>query len=212
MDAEVHEERLAGITGGGIDGNERLTGATGVVLIVLLAAIGVTILRIRSLTSAHLFLGLMLIPPVALKMASTGYRFARYYTRDPTYRARGAPSTALRLIAPVVVLSTIAVFATGVALLIAGPGAAGYLRALHKASFVVWIGFTAIHVLGHLPDLQKTFLTEGAGRVQYNSLAAGGVGRAISLAGVLLAGIVIAILLVPHFGGWSHLEAFRRDH
>jgi hypothetical protein len=212
MDGEVREQRVGGIVGGGIDGNERLTGATGLVLIVLLAAIGVTILRIGSLTSAHIFIGLALIPPVTLKLASTGYRFARYYTRNPTYRDRGAPATPLRLIAPIVVVSTVAVFATGVALLIVGPDAAGYLRALHKASFIIWIGFTAIHVLGHLPDLRKTFLISRAGRVQYNDLAAGRTGRVISLIGALVAGIVIAILLIPHYGAWSHFQALVHDH
>lgn len=34
----------------------------------------------------------MLIGPVALKLASTGYRFARYYTHSPPCRQRGAPA------------------------------------------------------------------------------------------------------------------------
>jgi len=45
-------------TGGGPDGNEQLTAVTGVVLIVLLAALGITILRIGQLTWPHFFLGL----------------------------------------------------------------------------------------------------------------------------------------------------------
>lgn len=200
------------LTGGGTSGNERLTGATGILLVVLLAAIGVTLLRLSSLISVHLFIGLVLVPPVALKMASTGYRFARYYTADPVYRERGAPPLALRLIAPIVIVSSVAVLATGVALLFVSPDSAGILRGLHKASFVVWVVFTAIHVLGHLPDLQKTFLIERGGRVEYNELAAGRTGRIISLVGALVAGVVLAIVLVPHFGAWSHFEAFRHGH
>jgi len=64
---------------GGVDGNGWLTTATGIVLIVLLAVLGVTIVRIGQLIWLHLFLGLLLVGPVALKLASTGYRFARYY-------------------------------------------------------------------------------------------------------------------------------------
>jgi hypothetical protein len=200
------------LTGGGTASNERLTAATGILLIALLAAIGVTILRIGPLISPHLFIGLMLIPPVALKMASTGYRFMRYYTSDPVYREKGAPPMALRLIAPIVVASSVAVLATGVALLFVGPDSAGILRGLHKASFIVWVAFTAIHVLGHLPHIQKTFLTEHGGRFEYNSLAAGRTGRLISLAGALVAGAVLAIVFIPHFGAWSHFEAFRHHH
>lgn len=200
------------LTGGGTAGNERLTAATGILLVLLLAVIGVTLLRLSSLISVHLFVGLLLIPPIALKLASTGYRFMRYYTSDPAYRKRGAPPLLLRVSAPVVVASTIAVLATGVALLFVGPESPGILRELHKLSFIVWVAFTALHVLGHLPDLQKTFLTERGGRIEYNKLAAGRTGRAISIAGALLAGVVLAILLVPHYGAWSHFEAFHHHH
>jgi hypothetical protein len=196
---------------GGTLGNERLTAATGILLVVLLAVIGVTLLRLRSLISVHLFIGLVLIPPVALKMASTGYRFTRYYTADRVYRERGAPPLVLRLIAPIVIASSIAVLATGVALLFVGPDSAGILRALHKASFIVWVAFTSLHVLGHLPDLQKTFLTRRGDRFEYNHLAAGRTGRIISIAGALIAGVVMAIVLIPHYGAWSHFETFHHN-
>lgn len=199
------------LTGGGVDGNERLTAATGVLLVALLAALGLTILRIGPLISEHLFIGLLLIPPIALKLGSTGYRFVRYYTSDPVYRERGAPPAALRMMAPIVVLTSLAVFATGVALLATGPDGTGTLRGLHKASFVAWIAFTSLHVLGHLPDVQKTFLTKHEGRVEYNDLAAGRAGRTIALVGALLGGAVLAIVLIPHFGAWSHYEIFRVD-
>jgi hypothetical protein len=76
---------------GGTDGNERLTATTGVLLLLLLAAEGVTILFIRPLLSLHMFLGVLLIPPVALKFASTAYRsFAT------TRRIRATGSKVLR--------------------------------------------------------------------------------------------------------------------
>ena len=67
-----------------------------------------------------------MIPPIALKMASTGYRFVRYYTSNPAYRERGTPPILLRVSAPVVVASTLVVLGTGVALLFVGPESAGY--------------------------------------------------------------------------------------
>ena len=200
------------LTGGGTAGNERLTAATGSLLILLLAVIGVTLLRMRSLISVHLFVGLLLIPPIALKLASTGYRFMRYYTSNPSYRKRGAPSILLRVSAPVVVASTLAVLVTGIALLFVGPASTGVLRELHKLSFIVWAAFTALHVLGHLPDLQKTFLTKRGGRIEYNQLAAGRTGRVISIASALLAGVVLAIVLIPHYAAWSQFEVFRHHH
>src|SRR5438309_3777008 len=131
------------------DGNERLTAASGAVLFLLLPAEGVTILSIGQLLSVHVFIGMLLIPPVALKLGSTGWRFARYYRGSRPYREKGPPLLPLRLLAPVVVASTLAVFLTGIGLLVQGPGR-GILLGLHKASFVVWLVATGAHVLAHV--------------------------------------------------------------
>src|SRR5665213_1745779 len=112
--------RTRGWLAGGTEGNERLTTLAGLLLIVLLAVLGVTIIRIGQLLWLHLFLGLVLIGPLLLKLASTGYRFMRYYTRDAAYRRKGPPAPALRLLAPLVVLFSVLVFATGVVLLLLG--------------------------------------------------------------------------------------------
>src|SRR5690349_20835411 len=113
--AEGRRDRL-----GGTAGNRLLTSATGLVLALLLAAEGITILWMGGLRTEHMFIGLVLVGPLALKLASTGYRFARYYTRAPRYRAEGPPLLPLRLVAPVLVATTLAIFASGVALLLIG--------------------------------------------------------------------------------------------
>jgi integral membrane sensor domain MASE1 len=71
---------------GGTAGSELLTAATGAVLIALLAVIGVTIVSLTRLLWIHLVVGMLLIGPLALKLASAGYRFARYYTANPRSR------------------------------------------------------------------------------------------------------------------------------
>lgn len=171
---------------------------------ILLAALGVTILRIRPLLSEHMFLGILLIGPVALKMASTGYRFVGYYTANSHYRSKGAPPATLRLLAPIVVASTVAVFASGVALLLEGPSSRGSLLLIHKASFFVWIAVTAIHVLGHLSDLPRALNTRHEIQPELDRYGTGRAGRVLSLCGALAAGAVVAILYVPQFGPWLH--------
>ena len=76
---------------GGVAGNERLTALTGVVLLGGFAVEGVTILRIGRLLTLHFFVGMLLIGPVLLKIGSTGYRFARYYTGAPRTCVGGRP-------------------------------------------------------------------------------------------------------------------------
>jgi hypothetical protein len=146
-------QRLKRLFIGGSAGNEQLTAAVAAVLIALLAVEGATILRIQSLLNVHAFVGMLLIPVIGLKLASTGWRMVRYYRRGEEYVLRGPPHVALRvLVAPLVIVSTIFVFGTGVALL-AVDQTQGTLVGLHKASFVVWLGATGIHVLAHLVEL-----------------------------------------------------------
>jgi hypothetical protein len=187
---------------GGTEGNERLTVLAGLLLIVLLAALGITILNLGGLLWLHLFLGLLLIGPVALKMASTGYRFMRYYTRDRAYRIKGPPIAPLRLLAPLVVGLTVLVFASGVVLLFIGPDSS--LRpdafTVHKVSFILWIGATALHVLGHLPEVGRYLQTGGASR---RALIPGGTGRWLSLGTALVLGLVLAVALIPDFSTWT---------
>jgi len=204
--------RAERLTGGGTTGNERLTAATGATLIVLLAVIGVTILRIRPLLSVHLFVGMLLIPPVVLKMTSTGYRFVRYYTANPSYRRKGPPPALLRMIAPAVLISTVVVLASGVALLFAGPQSRGTLLPIHKASFIVWTACTALHVIGHLPKLPRALRADYGRSARFSSDVTGRAGRVLSLAGALLAGVVLAILVIPDFGPWLHASGLFHPH
>lgn len=140
----------------GVEANARLTATTGILLFFLLFFEGITVVAIGPLLPWHIGIGLALIPPVALKLGSTGWRFVRYYLRDRRYRAVGPPHPLLRVLGPLVVVSTAALLGSGVALWLAGPQA-GSLRALHKATFVVWLILMGVHVLAHL--LRATRLT-----------------------------------------------------
>jgi len=193
---------------GGVDGNERLTAASGGLLFLLLAAEGVTILFIRPLLSVHVFIGMLLIPPVALKLASTGWRFVRYYGGAPEYRRRGPPLLPLRLLAPVVVAATIAVFASGIALLVIGPHR-GFVVGLHKASFVVWLAATGLHVLAYLPRVPALVASDWRGGV---GAVRGSFARRLLMAGTLVAGAILAVATVRYAGPWAHFVRFRHDH
>jgi hypothetical protein len=204
--AQARRSPLRRLIAGGTHGNEQLTAATSLVLLVLLGLLGVTIVQIGALLNVHMFVGMLLIGPIALKMASTGYRFVRYYAANPRYRAKGPPPTALRLIAPIVVLSTIVVFASGVALLLAGPGSRGTLTPLHKASFIVWLVFVAPHVLGHLVELPSALRSDRVAGRPWDDHGSGRAARAITVAGALVGGLVLALLVESQFGPWSHVH------
>jgi hypothetical protein len=179
---------------GGAHGNARLTALAGAVLLVLLAVEGATIPFLRSLLSVHIFVGMLLLGPVALKLASTGYRFARYYGRARGYVELGPPAPLMRvLVAPILVLSTLTLFGTGVVLLVSPHR--GTILGLHKASFVVWFGACGIHVLAYL---LRTFRHLVDGRV------AGERARVVLLLAAVGAGVVVAALTYPLAAPWLH--------
>ncbi len=181
------------------EANARLTSWAGLVLFVLLAAQGVTILRIHRLGAAHVVIGFALLGPLVVKLGSTGWRFARYYSGDAEYSRAGPPQVLLRVLAPVVLASTIAVFGSGVALLAVRPGHGSFLLLLHKASFIIWFGATAVHVLAYLgPALQRS-VADLAGRGPARALASRRVRAA-----VLGASVVIGFVAAVPALGWAH--------
>jgi hypothetical protein len=181
--------------GGGTAGNEQLVATVGVVLIVLFAVVGVTILRIHRLLAAHMFVGILLAGPVGLKLGATGYRFARYYAGDRAYRRKGPPKLSLRLLAPVLVLSTLSLFLSGLVLMLEGASRSPRFMLLHKASFVIWIAVAGLHVLSHLPRVGKSLR---AVRGSHLAGAPGAAGRRAAVAGAVATGLVLAIVLSAH--------------
>jgi hypothetical protein len=187
-------------TSGGVAGNERLTAMTGTVLLILFAAEGVTILRVHRLLTLHFFLGMLLLGPVTLKVCSTVYRFARYYTGAAPYRRKGPPAPLLRLLGPLVMATSLAVLGTGVALAVVGPGNYQWL-ALHKLSFLAWFGVMAIHVLVYAPRLPQ-ILTGGNAMQRGAAVLGGRAARWLLLAASLAAGVAIALSTVHLAAHW----------
>jgi hypothetical protein len=191
---------------GGPAGNARLTAWTGAVLLVLLAVEGVTVLDIHGLISWHIVVGIVLIPPALLKTASTGWRILRYYTGSRPYRQAGPPPMLLRALGPLVVVATLAVLASGTALIVIGPaasrrplpGTAGTaLDALmiHKATFVVWFGVTALHVLGRLVPALRLTVPWRAPAVPGRFWRGGAI--LLTMAAAVVAGVIVLAAVAP---------------
>jgi hypothetical protein len=185
---------------GGTDGNEILTSGAAVVLTLLLAAEGITILRMGGLRVEHMFIGMLLIGPLLLKLGSTGYRFARYYTGARPYREKGPPLLPLRLLAPILVLTTIAVFVTGITLMVVGHKS-GTILLVHKVSFIVWGACFAIHFLSYLPRVLRSLGADwGAAR---RTAVPGSAARAALVAVSLGGGAALALAVLPLIDGYA---------
>jgi hypothetical protein len=182
----------------GVQGNEQLTALTGTVLLAGFALEGLTLLALGRLLTLHMFLGVLLIGPVLLKIGSTGYRFVRYYSGSEGYVRKGPPAPIPRVLGPVVVLTSLAVLGTGVALALAGREIGPWLF-LHKASFVLWFGAMTLHVLTYAWRVPRILLSSHGAAARP---ARGGT--RLLLVGVSLGGgLVLALLVMRLAAGWT---------
>ena len=193
--------------GGGPAGNARLTAVTGLVLLAGFVAELVTLLDVSGLIDWHVAIGVLLVPPALLKTASTVWRMIRYYAGSQVYRASGPPPMLLRLLGPVVVLSTLGLLGSGLALIALGPDASRHtlVRALgqrvdaitvHQAFFACWSVATGLHVLARLAPAMAL-----AGR---RSAVPGGRRRFAAVAVTLAVAAIAAVLLLGAAAAWPH--------
>ena len=188
----------------GVLGNEKLTAMTGTILLLGFFVEGLTVLEVRRLLFVHILVGALLIGPVLLKIASTGYRFVRYYTRAQPYVRKGPPAPVLRVLGPLVIATSLAVLGTGIALVVAGPGNGNWLF-LHKVSFILWFGVMTVHVLNYAPRLPRMLAARsgGPGGAAAAEAVPGSAARWLALTVSLAVGIVVAAVALHLSTSWD---------
>ena len=148
------------------------------------------LLGVHTFMSVHVFVGLALIPPVLLKLGSTAWRFARYYTRSRPYVALGPPQVAMRVLAPLFVAATIVLFGSGVAMGLVHGQALDWARRLHGPASVVWLALLGLHVLVYFTRAVRRTAEDAA--PEQRSRARGAAIRGLALAAAIVSGVVIA--------------------
>lgn len=187
----------------GVVGNERLTALTGAILFVLFLVMLVSTANLQTLLPLHIFVGVLLTGPVIVKLGSTGYRFVRYYTKSPAYVRSGPPRLPLRVLGPLLIITTLTVIVSGIGLVVVGPAQSSLLRLLHSVSVILWLSLIAIHVGAYLP---RTFRWVADEWKQHPAEQAPGRGLRLGVIfGALFAGIAAALLLFPGAAPWVAL-------
>jgi hypothetical protein len=203
---------------GGPAGNALLVAWTGGVLLVLVVAQLLTLLDVGGLIDWHVGIGALLIPVALLKTGATGWRILRYYTGGQAYRVAGPPPLLLRVLGPLVVVSTLSLLASGVWLVAAGEengrrlsftalGRPVDLATLHQGLFWVFAVLTGLHVLARL--VPAVVLTTGIARRGAGAVP-GGRRRALAVAVTGVVSVGTVVLLLPLADGW-HGDDDQRD-
>jgi hypothetical protein len=138
------------------------------------------------------------LPLVLLKLASTGYRAVRYYAGTGRYRQAGPPRPFLRLLAPVLVVSTVVLFLSGVVMWV-DHSRAGLWSTLHTDAAVVFCAVVAIHLLAYLPGAWRTARAARSGRedAALDRPARTAARRRGAVLGAVVVGLVLAVATVP---------------
>jgi len=182
----------------GVIGNERLTALAGAILLVLLLIELLSVVYLRALMSIRVAVGVVLALPLMVKLASTGYRFVRYYTGSAGYVQRGPPSLPLRLLAPILVAVTLILMASRIGLIAVGPTAPGPLLAVHNVSALVWLPLTAIHTVAYVVRVPRIAAPD---LVAATPIPGRNLRLAASL-GSLVLGAFGALVLLPAAAPW----------
>jgi hypothetical protein len=179
-------------------GNARLVALTGAALLVLLPIPYGSALFLDALWRVHYFSALLLIPLLVAKLAGTGWRALRYYRRDPGYRADGAPHPIPRITAPILVASTLVLFASGVEMMF-GADRFGPWSTVHNDAAFIFTGALGLHLLAHLWDTPAEVAADVApvlvsGRFRDVPLARRRVAATVA---AFVIGLTVAAIAIP---------------
>jgi hypothetical protein len=207
---------------GGPAGNAGITAWTGLFLLVLILVEVVTLLDVRGLISWHIVVGTLLVPFALLKTATTMWRVGRYYSGYQPYRSAGPPPTLLRILGPLVVITTLAELGSGLALIALGPTASRQVLftalgqridtlTLHQALFFPFAAATGLHILGRtVPAIVQVSGRRQRDRSSRHTVP-GGSWRTAALFVTLVAAAVTAALILSASSGWKHDRASHPD-
>ncbi|MCU1492725.1 MAG: hypothetical protein JWO62_489 [Acidimicrobiaceae bacterium] len=186
-----------------VEANARLTSAAGAVLLVLFCVeIATVALGVTGLLTLHVMIGLLLAPPLFLKIASVSWRLLQYYRHDPQYQRRGPPPPALRALGPVLLLATLVLLSSGITLLLAPSARDGSMRHIHSVSFYLWLVLVLVHVVAHIGDLRRVAPRDLARRTRAG--VPGALLRQAFILASLAVGLVLALSLVSRVGAYRH--------
>jgi hypothetical protein len=177
--------------------NARLVAMSGLALLVLLPVPYATALNLDVLWRVHYFSGLLLIPLLVVKLAGTGWRAVRYYLGDRGFREDGPPHPMPRITAPILVLSTLVLFLSGVEMLF-GADRFGPWSTIHNAAAIIFTGALGLHLLAHLWDTPTEVAADLApSRVPTQVRVPGSRRRVLITTVAFVAGLTLATAAMP---------------
>lgn len=187
--------------------NSRLTALLGVVLLLMLivqvaSALFFALLSFNvslppgpifdTVRPVHFFVGLLLLPVVALKLVSTGWKFAMYYLKRPAYKRAGAPSLAGRLVGPLMAASITVLFFSGIEMWSFRNQFIAYWTQIHVLAAIAFVTALMAHLVLNGRRAHREAAEDLAPKGG-EDLVPGRLTRRGVVAGGIVAGLVLAV-------------------
>lgn len=188
-----------------VEGNARMTVNVAVVLFVLFVIqLATVVISVKTHVTLHVVVGLLLVPPLLVKIATVSWRFIRYYRHDESYLKKGPPTPLLRFLGPFLLLMTLVLFVSGFVLLLAPNafgGPHGIMFHIHDVSFYLWLLLVVIHLAGHASDIRKIAFRDWSRRTR--AAVPGSMLRQSVVLASLGVGLALALGLVGQVGAFQ---------
>ena len=185
-----------------VEANARLTAAAGIVILILLIAELVTVvLGAAGVLSLHVAIGLILVPPVLVKLASTTWRMVNYYLGAAAYVHRGPPRRLDRVLAPILSVAIMLVLTSGVTLLLGPSSIHQTALQVHKVTFYLALLLVFAHLALHLIQALRLLARD---RTNHPGSALAVRARWTAILATVLVGALLALALAGHAEPYLH--------
>ena len=185
-----------------VEANARLTGAAGIVILILLIAELVTVvLGAASVLSLHVAIGLILVPPVLVKLASTTWRMVNYYLGAAAYVHRGPPRRLDRVLAAILSLAIVLLLTSGITLLLGPSSIHQNALQVHKVTFYLALLLIFAHLTQHLTQALRLVARD---RINRPGSALAVRARWTAVLATVLVGGLLAVALTGHAEPYLH--------
>jgi uncharacterized membrane protein YtjA (UPF0391 family) len=170
-------------------------------LILLIAELVTVVLGAASVLSLHVAIGLILVPPVLVKLATTTWRMVNYYIGAATYTHRGPPPTLARILGPILSLAIVLVLISGIALIL-GPSSIHHSALqVHKVTFYLALLLIVVHLAMHLTKAVRLLARDWVNRRGPALLTRA---RWTAIVGSIVLGALLALALAGHAEPYLH--------
>jgi hypothetical protein len=179
-----------------------LIGMSGsVILPLILVEVATVALGVKNVITLHVAVGLVLIGPIMVKLASVTHRMLSYYRGVSEYLRRGKPTDGLRLLGGALAVATILLVVSGLELIVGPSRLQAPARSVHVATAYLTVALIIVHVAIHLP---KALRLASADARPHAPIVPGARSRWLALTASLALGGLLALLLAGRGASYLH--------